>query len=229
MHRLMIADSDDVFLSVASQIFSAEFEVITCQDGETALEMLAEYKPQALVINLFLPFKDGLTVLQEAEVLPPVIIATTSIILPHIEKACLNLPIGYLMVAPCMNALRVRLITMVALWENNNKPLDLCAQTVNHLHIMNFPTHRTGYKQLCQALPMYFRDRDQCLDTVLYAELARMFNKSSGQAVERAIRKVIQDAWVKREKTVWRKYFPKHTECPSNRVFFDILADHLFE
>ena len=229
MHRLLIADSDDVFLLAARQAFSAEFEVLTCQDGETALELLSTFRPHALIINLYLPFKDGLTVLQEAATLPPVTIATTSMILPYIEKACFDLKVGYLMVSPCLNALRVQTIHMVNQWQNRQAPPDLRAQAILHLHILNFQTHRIGYRQLCEALPMYYRDRDVCLDTVLYAQIAEMFNKSGNKTVERSIRAVIEYAWEHRDRLVWSKYFPNQSTCPSNKVFFDAIADHLYE
>lgn len=229
VHRLLIAESDEAFLLAARQAFSADFEVLTCQDGQTALELLSTFRPQVLIINLFLPFKDGLTVLQQAATLPPVTIATTSMILPYAEKACLDLKIGYLMVSPCLNALRVRTIHMVNQWESSKSPEDLKAQTVFHLHTLNFQTHRTGYRQLCDAIPLYFRDRDVCLDTVLYAQIAEIHNKSGNKAVERAMRSVIEYAWAHRDKLVWSKYFPNQSECPSNKVFFDAIADHLQE
>lgn len=202
---------------------------MTCQDGETALELLSAFRPHALIINLYLPFKDGLTVLQEAAVLPPVTIATTSMLLPYIEKVCLDLKIGYLMVSPCLNALRVRTIHMVNQWQSNQSTEDLKAQTVFHLHTLNFQTHRTGYRQLCDAIPLYFRDRDVCLDTGLYAQIAEIHNKSGNKAVERAMRAVIEYAWDHRDKLVWSKYFPNQNTCPSNKVFFDAIADHLEE
>lgn len=229
MLRLLIADSDDTFLQAASQAFSADFEVMTCQDGETAMELLSTFCPQALIINLYLPYKDGLTVLQQAATLPPVTIATTSMLLPYVEKVCFDLKIGYLMVSPCLNALRVQTILMTNQWQNSQSPADLRSQVVFHLHNLNFQTHRTGYRQLCDAIPLYFRDRDVCLDTVLYAQIAEIHNKSGNKAVERAMRAVIEYAWAHRDKLVWNKYFPHQTTCPSNKIFFDAIADHLQE
>lgn len=227
MHRLLIADSDDGFLMAASDAFSADFEVLTCQDGETALELLSTFKPQALIINLMLPYKDGLTVLQEAAVLPPVIIATTGIILPYIENACATLNIGYLMVSPCLNALRVQLTSMVMLWESNASTPSLKAQTRNILHSMNFPPHRIGYRQLCDAIPLYYQDRDQCLETVLYAEIAKIHG-GNVKSVEKAMREVIKQAWENHDPIVWDKYFQNPDICPSNKIFLDALADHLY-
>ena len=229
MHRLLIADSDDGFLLAAKQVFSGDFEVLTCQDGETALELLSTFQPQVLILNLFLPFKDGLTVLQETASIPPVTIAITTTILPHIEKACSDLKVGYLMLSPCLNALRVRTIDMVNQWQSGQKPPDLRSQVILHLHTLNFPTHRIGYRQLCEALPMYYRDRDQCLDTVLYANIAKMFNRSGSTTVERSMRAVIEDAWKHHDPVVWGKYFSNLDSCPSNKVFFDSIADHLYE
>lgn len=226
MHRLLIADSDEVLLMAAKQAFSAEFEVLTCQDGETALELLSSFQPYVLIINLLLPFKDGLTVLQEAERIPPVTIATTPIILPYIEQACWDLQIGYLMVQPSLNALQVQVISMVNHFDRQNTSKDLYAQTSEILYSMGFPRQRIGCKELIEVIPLYFQDRDQCLDSVLYAAVGKKFDRSA-TAVERAIRAVIGDAWEVRDKVVWRKYFPHHTECPSNKAFFDAIADHL--
>ena len=229
MHRLLIADSDDGFLMAVEEVLSADFEIQTCQDGETALELLSTFQPQVLIINLHLPFLDGLTVLRLTAYTPPVIIAIAAYLNRLIEKACQDVKVSYLMTTPYLSALRTQAINLVNQWEAKQSPMNLTAQTVQLLHDMGFPTHRVGYRQLRAAIPMYYRDRDQCLDTVLYAELARMFNKSSGQTVERSMRDLIKMAWEQRNELIWSKFFPNHKECPSNKVFFDALADHLKE
>ena len=61
LYRMLIADHDEVFLSVAERVFSADFEIETCQDGETALQLLSTFQPQVLILNLSLPGKDGIT------------------------------------------------------------------------------------------------------------------------------------------------------------------------
>ena len=229
MHRLLIVDHNDVFVMAVNHVLGADFEITSCQDGETALEMLSSFQPQVLIINLSLPYKDGLTVLQQTPYRPPVIIAVSNFISPFVEKACLAVNVSYLMTSPCLNALRVQTLSMVQQWEFDRTKPDLPAQAKFLLHTLNFPTHRVGYRQLCKAIVMYYKDRDQCLDTVLYAELARMFQKSSGQTVERAMRSVIEQAWQKRESLVWQKYFPYDRSVPSNKVFLDVMANHLHE
>lgn len=227
MHRLLIADSDDIFLSIAREAFSAEFEVQTCQDGETALELLLSFRPQVLILNLSLPYKDGLTVLRQAATLPPVIIAITTILLPYIEQACADLNVGYLMISPCLNALRVQTIAMVHYWEANSRPKELRSQVVDHLQSLDF-TRRTGYHDLCAAIPLFYQDREQCLDTGLYTAVGAPKGRTA-TAVERTIRTAIQDAWSRRDPAVWSKFFKDQSTCPSNKEFLEAIADHLYE
>lgn len=229
MHRMLIADNDEPFISAAEAVFAREFAVRTCQDGETALELLLDFRPHVLILNLSLPFKDGLTVLQEAAYPPPVILAIASYVSPYIEQACAALRVGYILRSPTINALRVRVMDMVSQWESVQKPPDQRTQISLHLHILGFPTHRAGYKQLCETIPLYFRDPDQNLNTELYPKVALLCNRTDGRAVERTMRKLIEDTWKHRDPITWAKYFPNQTECPSNKVFFDALANMLRE
>ena len=227
MHRMLIADTDEPFVSAATNVFSGEFEVCACSDGETALELLLTFRPDVLILNLSLPFKDGLTVLQQTAYPPPVILVITSYMSPYIQRSCAALGVGYIQTSPTINALRVRVIDMVSQWKHNQNPPDLRTQTVLHLHILGFTTHRVGYNQLCEAIPLYYHDRNQSLNYVFYPKIASLCNASSGSAVERSMRNLIEDTWKRRDPVIWSKYFPYETECPSNKVFFDGLANHL--
>jgi CheY-like chemotaxis protein len=226
---MLIADNDDPFTSAVEAVFAREFDVRTCQDGETALELLLNFRPDVLILNLSLPFKDGLTVLQEAAYSPPVILAITTYLSPYIEQACAALGIGYLLRSPTVNTLRVRVMDMVGQWKSGQIPPDLRTQVSLHLHILNFPTHRAGYWQLCEAIPLFYQDPDQNLNTVLYPKVALICNRTDGRAVEHTIRSLIEHTWKQRDPITWAKYFPNQTECPSNKVFFDALANMLTE
>ncbi len=226
LYRMLIADYDEIFLSAVENVFSADFEIESCQDGETALQLLSTFQPQVLILNLSLPGMDGVTVLQQAKQLPPIIIAITNYLSDYVVQSCTELHIGYLMITPKLNALRVRVMHMVEQWQSTENTPDLHAQAAFLMHTLSIPTHRVGYRQLCCALPLYFQNRDQCLDTVLYEDIATQF-QSSRTAVERAMRAVIQDAWRHRKILVWEKYFPNLTSCPSNKVFLDTMINHM--
>ena len=74
MHKLLIADSSEPFTDALKAVFENDFTLQICQDGETTLEMMLSFQPDVLILNLMLPFKDGLTVLQESAHKPKVIL-----------------------------------------------------------------------------------------------------------------------------------------------------------
>jgi two-component system nitrogen regulation response regulator NtrX len=64
--RLLVVDDEPQILQVVSGILQDEgFEVVTAADGETALKLVAEDSPDLVLLDIALPGKDGLEVLQE--------------------------------------------------------------------------------------------------------------------------------------------------------------------
>ena len=114
MPKLLIADSSEPFTDALCRVFCNEFNLQVCHDGETALELLLSFQPDVLVLNLMLPFKDGLTVLQESAHKPGVILAICPYVNAYIEQAAVSLGVQYIMIMPTVHALRVRLMDMIA-------------------------------------------------------------------------------------------------------------------
>lgn len=228
MKRLLIADSSEPFAAALEEALSAEFDIRICGDGETALELLLSFQPDFLVINLQLPYKDGLTVLQEAAYRPSIILATTSYLSPYVEQSAAALGVGYTMVTPAVNALRVRLMDMISHANASGGNRDIQSETVTHLHILNFQTHLDGYQQLCIGIPMFYEDPHQRLTKELYPAIARVCGSVDGRSVEHSIRKAIESSWKNRNHTVWVKYFSAGSDgnirCPTNKEFISRIA-----
>ncbi|RJR45818.1 MAG: sigma-54-dependent Fis family transcriptional regulator [Deltaproteobacteria bacterium] len=71
---LLVVDDEPQILQVVSGILQDEgFEVVTALDGETALKMAAEEPPDLVLLDIALPGKDGLEVLQELKAKNPVL------------------------------------------------------------------------------------------------------------------------------------------------------------
>ncbi len=224
---MLIVDTDESFVSAVENVFAREFEVQTCRDGETALDLLVGFRPHVLILNLSLPYKDGLTVLQQSPYTPPVILAITNYVSTYIQRSCANLGVGYLLLSPKVSALRVRVMDMVNHYQSADSGMDLRAQTVLHLHILGFPTHPIGYPQLCEAIPLFFWNREQILNAEFYPTIAAICRSTNGMAVERSIRTLIEKAWNNRDAMIWEKYFPNCTKCPSNKAFIAAIASQL--
>lgn len=229
MQKLLIVDGSEPFTDALREVFRGEFDLRICRDGETALEELLTFRPDILVINLMLPFKDGLTVLQESAHRPQVILAVCPYTNAYIEEAAADLGVQYIMLMPTVSSLRVRLMDMVATTVLPKS--DLTRQSTVHLHILSFQTHLDGYQQLRYGLPIFARNPGIRLSKELYPAIAEHFSLPDPRTVEHSIRIAIESAWRHRDPAVWAKYFPpgpnNSVTCPTNKAFFSCLAQQL--
>ena len=231
MQKLLIADSSESFTNKLAGELQAQFQVFTCSDGEKALELLSAYQPDILILNLMLPYVDGLTVLQESTFRPSMILAITMHMSAYVEQAVHTLDIDYTMVAPSPESVALRLRDLLKRYDTVSDSGDTHGWTVHHLHLLNVPTHLDGYRQLCIALPMFAGNPRLLLTKELYPEVAKRCGCQDGRAVEHSIRKAIQAAWRQRDNVTWRKYFScssrSHANCPTNKEFICRLAEIL--
>lgn len=228
MQTLLIADSSDVFTSALTSSLGGRFAITVCADGPSALEHLQQAHPDILILNLMLPYMDGLSVLQETDFHPTVILAITMHVSAYVEQAVTALGIDYTMIAPSVEAVVLRLNDLVR--QNAAPPTgtDLPGRVIHHLHQLGIPTHLDGYQQLCVALPLFVQNPQQFLTKELYPAVARLCGSKDSRAVEHSIRKAIQAAWKHRDNAVWRKYFTRGlTHCPTTKEFLCRLAELL--
>ena len=233
MQKLLIADSSSIFTSVLEAALEDQFQIITCADGETALELLQQEQPDILIINLMLPYTDGLTVLQKTTFHPRIILAIAMHMSSYVERSVAALGIDYTMIAPSVNAVVLRLKDLLQQDSAPEKTEDLHVHTLHHLHVLNFPNHLDGYKQLCLGLPLFAQNPQQFLTKELYPAIAKQCGCKDSRAVEHSIRKAIYAAWRQRDNAIWRKYFPPgnagNIPCPTNKEFLCRLAEILTE
>lgn len=231
MQKLLIADHSEPFTLALQEVLRGEFDIQICRDGHTATQLLSSFQPDALILNLMLPGKDGLTVLQTSAYVPPVILGITNYTNAYIERAAAAAGVGFILISPCLSAVRLRLMDLILKTQTEENQSDPQAETAMHLHILNFPTRRDGYQQLCASIPMFSQDPSQRLTKELYPAVAKLCGCNDGRSVEHSIRLVIASAWRSRDDAVWQKYFPPEPNgnipCPSNKAFISRLAELL--
>ncbi len=231
MRKILIADSSEIFTTTLTTELQKNFQVISCADGQTALDLLPEYEPEILILNLLLPYVDGLTLLQKTAYRPPIVLAITMHLSSYVEQAVNALGVDYTMIAPSVNAVVHRLQDLLKQYSLPCSQADPVAETVHHLHLLNFPTHLDGYRQLCIALPLFVENPQQRMTKELYPNVAKHCGCQDGRSVEHSIRKAIHAAWLQRDNAIWRKYFPfgptGKIPCPTNKEFICRLAELL--
>lgn len=229
MYKLLIIDASEPYTDALAEVFKHEFDLQICRDGASALETLLSFAPDILILNLQLPYIDGLTLLQQSAHRPKVILAITPCVDPYIIRTAAAVGIQYMMIMPAVEALRVRLMDMVATMMTPKE--DLTSQTLVHLHILNFHTHLDGYHQLGVGIPIFARNPDILLSKELYPAVAEHFGLPDPRTVEHSVRKAIEAAWRHKNSAVWKKYFPPRADgtipCPTNKIFFASIAEKL--
>ena len=112
---VLIADSSEEFCTaLAAALQRADgFQVVgTAGDGEQAIRLINERKPQVLVLDLMLSKQDGISVLKAISNLDrkPVTLATSAFVTDYVSAAAASLGVHYLMLKPCdMNVLVERM------------------------------------------------------------------------------------------------------------------------
>ena len=228
MQVLLIAESSEYFRSALADAFSADFLVHTCTDGYDALELLRSLRPDGLIINMSLAFKDGLSVLREADRLPPLTMALCTARSSYILHSLQQAGVSFIMPIPCtVQAVRTHFLELAESGPQATAFRQLQTQVSRLLNILGMPSHLGGYRMLCLAVALYHQDSQQTLTKEVYPAVAEHLGGNFEiPAIEHAIRSAISVAWRHRDSSLWREYFPKD-KLPSNKQFISVLSQKL--
>ncbi len=241
---VLIADSSEEFCAglTAALHQSGVYRVIgTAADGEQAIRMAREMRPDMLVVDLMLSKQDGLAVLKAVGAIEkkPATLATSSFVTEYVANAVAALGCSYLMMKPCdMTAVVERLDEIrggesqriVPLRRNDKSSIE--AMVTGIIHEIGVPAHIKGYQYLREAIIIAVNDMDviNAITKVLYPQVAKTFGTTPSR-VERAIRHAIEVAWDRGDLDTLQRFFGytvSNTKGkPTNSEFIALIADKL--
>ena len=241
---VIIADSTEDFCSNLSiALKRAEgFQVLAiANDGEQAIRLVTERKPDILILDLMLAKQDGLSVLKAIANMDrkPVTLATSRFVTDYVASAAANLGVRYLMLKPCdMSALVERLEEIRNEDREKKAPgkqsndLSIESLVTSIIHEIGVPAHIKGYQYLREAIIIATQDMDviNAITKVLYPQVAKTFQTTPSR-VERAIRHAIEVAWDRGDLDTLQRFFGytvSNTKGkPTNSEFIALIADKL--
>lgn len=241
---VFIADSAEDFCSgLTAALQRADgFRVLgTAGDGEQAIRMIEEKKPDILVLDLMLAKKDGISVLKSIANMEhkPITLATSAFLTEYVSTAAANLGVRYLMLKPCDMAALVERMEEIRGGESlrypvqrRNDKVSIETLVTNIIHEIGVPAHIKGYQYLREAIIIAVNDMDviNAITKVLYPEVAKTFGTTPSR-VERAIRHAIEVAWDRGDLDTLQKFFGytvSNTKGkPTNSEFIALIADKL--
>jgi len=241
---VIIADNSEEFCSslTAALHQTSGFQVLdTASDGERAIALVSERKPDILVLDMMLAKKDGISVLKALGTMDrkPTVLATSGFVTDYVASAAANLGVRYLMLKPCdMSALVERLeeirggenLRMPAARHTGQQTIE--TMVTNIIHEIGVPAHIKGYQYLREAIIIAVEDMDviNAITKILYPQVAKTFQTTPSR-VERAIRHAIEVAWDRGDLDTLQRFFGytvSNTKGkPTNSEFIALIADKL--
>ncbi len=240
---VIIADNTEEFCSnlTAALQRGDGFQVLgTANDGEKAIRMVTERKPDVLVLDLMLAKQDGLSVLKAISSMErkPAILATSRFVTDYVASAAANLGVRYLMLKPCDMSALVERLEEIRGGEQHQQPAGQRSATsiesmvTGIIHEIGVPAHIKGYQYLREAIIIAVNDMDviNAITKVLYPQVAKTFQTTPSR-VERAIRHAIEVAWDRGDLDTLQRFFGytvSNTKGkPTNSEFIALIADKL--
>ena len=241
---VLIADSTEEFSSSlsAALLRTEGFQVIgTASDGEQAIRMIQEKRPDVLVLDLMLAKQDGISVLKAISNMEkrPATLVTSAFITDYVSTAAVSLGAQYLMLKPCDMAALVQRLEEIRGGENlrhsgqnRSTPASIESLVTNIIHEIGVPAHIKGYQYLREAIIIAVNDMDviNAITKVLYPQVAKTFQTTPSR-VERAIRHAIEVAWDRGDLDTLQRFFGytvSNTKGkPTNSEFIALIADKL--
>ncbi len=240
---VLIADSSEEFCNSLCATLQriGGFQIVgTAGDGEQAIRMVLDKKPDILVLDLMLSKQDGISVLKAISGMErkPVTLATSNFVTEYVAGATSNLGVRYLMLKPCdMTALAERLEEIrggesLRIAPRRPDKTGIETMVTGIIHEIGVPAHIKGYQYLREAIIIAVGDMDviNAITKVLYPQVAKTFQTTPSR-VERAIRHAIEVAWDRGDLDTLQRFFGytvSNTKGkPTNSEFIALIADKL--
>jgi len=243
---MIVDESPEFRADCAQKLRAAGYELLPeAHNGEDAVAKIARYKPDVVLIDVWLSKFDGNYVIahfgKTISEYNPTFIVLTAINNPLMLREALANGAAYCMMKPFDYSVLCEKINIIAKNANLSGEEKLTAveaqgelenQITKIIHQIGVPAHIKGYQYLRSAIMMSIRDSGMInsVTKALYPTIAKMYSTTSSR-VERAIRHAIEVAWDRGDVDVKHSMFGYTVQYsrgkPTNSEFIAMIADNL--
>ena len=240
--RVLMIDDNVSLIEMVKEYFSdhSKIEVTLCSnDGMDGLnKILNESNYDIVLLDLIMPNKDGLYVLEELKKrgIEKNIIVETSYNEPKVIRRVSEYGVNYYILKPfdltdledkIMDVFNTTSSKSINLYHSN-----LQISITKMLHELGMPSHIKGYQYIREGITMIYNDPNIIggITKELYPELATKFDTTVSR-VERAIRHAIEVSWNRGNWDYMEELFGHSVDIdkakPTNSEFIVTVADKL--
>lgn len=243
--RLLIIDDNKNLVDMIEEFFlDHKFIKVSLKaySGEEGIKLIEsrinDY--DAIILDLIMPNKDGIYVLEEMKrknINKPVIISTSYNSDSMIRRVS-EYGVQYFLLKPYeLSDLENRIIELSNTVEKENKNINiyhnnLQISVTKILHELGVPSHIKGYQYIREGILLLYNNPEMIggITKELYPEIADKFNTTVSR-VERAIRHAIEVSWNRGDWDLMEEIFGHSVDIdkakPTNSEFIVTVADKL--
>lgn len=238
---LMIDDNVQLIEAVKEYFKSSKLiEIVSsANDGEEGLKRIVEDNYDIIILDLIMPNKDGLYVLEQMKnknIVRKVIVAT-SYNTQEVIREVSDYGVNYYILKPFdFDDLEKRILDLCNK-KKEGKNIDLHHNNLQIsitkiLHELGIPSHIKGYQYIREGVGLIFENPNMIggITKELYPELASKFDTTVSR-VERAIRHAIEVSWNRGNWDLMEEIFGNSVDIdkakPTNSEFIVTVADKL--
>lgn len=249
---VMIADDNRQFTNELAEYLKTQqdFAVAGCAyDGEEALGMILETKPDVVILDTIMPKRDGLSVLRRLKDIRldkrPIVISLSVADSEWVTDSVTRLGAAYFLLKPQSQEAIADVIRAFARVNSSEQKrqmpasapiksneVDLETLVTEFMHELGVPAHIKGYQYIRTAIMMVV-DNMEVLNYItkqLYPAIAKKYGTTSSR-VERAIRHSIEVAWTRGKAQTMNEIFGYTIDTekgkPTNSEFIAMVADRI--
>ena len=244
MIKLLMVDDNVNLVKMVSEYFKNKDNIsleFVAHDGKEGIELIEEKQNEfdVLLLDLIMPKKDGLYVLEEMKKrgINKNVIVETSYNTQEVIKQVSDYNVNYFILKPFeLDDLENRIMG-ISKRKDDTKTLDfyhnnLQVSITKILHELGIPSHIKGYQYIREGVSIIF-ERPETIGGItkeLYPELASKFDTIVSR-VERAIRHAIEVSWNRGDWELMEEIFGHSVDIdkakPTNSEFIVTVADKL--
>lgn len=229
MRKLLIAEGDEALCGALVDLLRRSYDITVCADGGTASELFRSLRPDAVILDLMLPVKDGFYIMEEnADIRPPVVLGISDFNNDYITQTAREVGIHFMMRKPCLPRVVAARLEHLVNHIPDPRYSDGQSKAARLLLEFHFNPKIDGFRFLKIAIPLYAQDPHQRVCKELYVAIAQICGAGSWNQVERSIRSAIESAWNTHADS-WSVYFPDCQTPPTGKRFISRLAQILMD
>ena len=242
--RVLMVDDNISLIEMIKEYFKSSNVsiVLEAHDGLEGIKLIEEKQDMydVIVLDLIMPNKDGMYVLEEmkARNIDKKVIVSTSYNASDVIRKVSEYGVSYFLLKPFELVDLEKRIIEITFEENKiSKNIDfrhnnLQISITKILHELGIPSHIKGYQYIREGISIIYNKPQKIggITKELYPELANKFETTTSR-VERAIRHAIEVSWNRGNWDLMEEIFGHSVDIdkakPTNSEFIVTIADKL--